>query len=62
MQRRKTGRPIVIKPAFQGARRIMAPAPGKLRSQSQGATQSVTLAQRLLDPAYRVVPDERRLL
>ena len=40
----------------------MPPAPGKLRSQSQGATQSVTLAQRRLDKAYRVVPDERRLL
>ena len=40
----------------------MAPAPGKLRSQSQGATEGVTLAQRLLDPAYRVVADQRRFL
>jgi hypothetical protein len=37
-------RPVFIKPAFQGAWRIMAPTPGKLRSQSQGATEGVTLA------------------
>ena len=61
LQGRKTGRPIFIKPALQGARRIMPPSPGKLRSQSQGASQSVTLAQRLLDKAYCVVPDERWL-